>query len=254
MTMVMQPGQDNITQQRMLQAKVMPKKARGGLNLGKKISVPKDVMMEELNLPSNRGSRMFQERQKRAEMFTLENISSGAQNTGYVQPEAAPPPPQIIPEPQRGTEGPAFSVPGKHSLVINLQKTIAKMGCPEILAPGYSGPLKIVPYERFNTTVIPKSYCSPWTDALGVNKEAQISINIQPLQLPQTQPYRCFNRSAVPFGGPMASERVIPEVSYEAVDSRMPPGITEVHMYRRPNFNRAPRGWGINRCPESNEL
>ncbi|XP_068182290.1 myozenin-2 isoform X2 [Antennarius striatus] len=230
MTMVMQPGQDNITQQRMLQAKVMPKKARGGLNLGKKISVPKDVMMEELNLPSNRGSRMFQERQKRAEMFTLENISSGAQNTGYVQPEAAPPPPQIIPEPQRGTEGPAFSV------------------------PGYSGPLKIVPYERFNTTVIPKSYCSPWTDALGVNKEAQISINIQPLQLPQTQPYRCFNRSAVPFGGPMASERVIPEVSYEAVDSRMPPGITEVHMYRRPNFNRAPRGWGINRCPESNEL
>lgn len=44
-----------------------------GLNLGKKMSVPKDIMMEELNLSSNRGSRMFQERQKRAERFTLEN-------------------------------------------------------------------------------------------------------------------------------------------------------------------------------------
>lgn len=49
----------------------------GGLNLGKKISVPKDVMMEELNLPSNRGSRMFQERQKRVEKFTLEDAANG---------------------------------------------------------------------------------------------------------------------------------------------------------------------------------
>lgn len=48
-----------------------------GLNLGKKISVPKDLMMEELNLTSNRGSRMFQERQKRAEKFTLENSAAG---------------------------------------------------------------------------------------------------------------------------------------------------------------------------------
>ncbi len=57
----------------------------GGLNLGKKISVPKDVMMEELNLPSNRGSRMFQERQRRVERFTLENAASGAYNTSNVR-------------------------------------------------------------------------------------------------------------------------------------------------------------------------
>lgn len=44
-----------------------------GLNLGKKISTPKDVMIDELNLTSNRGSRMFQERQKRADRFTVEN-------------------------------------------------------------------------------------------------------------------------------------------------------------------------------------
>lgn len=46
-----------------------------GLNLGKKISVPRDIMMEELNFTSNRGSRMFQERQKRVERFTLESAA-----------------------------------------------------------------------------------------------------------------------------------------------------------------------------------
>lgn len=56
-----------------------------GLNLGKKISVPKDVMMEELNLSSNRGSRMFLERQKRAERFTLENIANAVHDTNSVR-------------------------------------------------------------------------------------------------------------------------------------------------------------------------
>lgn len=50
------------------------------LDLGKKISVPRDVMMEELNLLSNRGSRMFQERQKRVEKFTLEGVGKRADN------------------------------------------------------------------------------------------------------------------------------------------------------------------------------
>lgn len=47
-----------------------------GLNLGKKVSTPKDVMIEELNLTSNRGSRMFQERQKRVDRFTVENAAN----------------------------------------------------------------------------------------------------------------------------------------------------------------------------------
>uniref|UniRef100_A0A8B9HMI3 Myozenin 2a n=1 Tax=Astyanax mexicanus TaxID=7994 RepID=A0A8B9HMI3_ASTMX len=45
------------------------------MNLGKKVSVPRDVMMEELNLTSNRGSRMFQERQKRVEKYTVESCA-----------------------------------------------------------------------------------------------------------------------------------------------------------------------------------
>uniref|UniRef100_A0A8C7KR45 Myozenin 3a n=1 Tax=Oncorhynchus kisutch TaxID=8019 RepID=A0A8C7KR45_ONCKI len=62
----MQSAYDDLAKQRMQQSRALCSEAgRGGLNLGKKISIPKDVMMEELNLQSNRGSRMFQERLKR---------------------------------------------------------------------------------------------------------------------------------------------------------------------------------------------
>ncbi|XP_029297380.1 myozenin-2 [Cottoperca gobio] len=257
MMMMMQSGLDDMTKQRRLQAQALCKEARGGgLNLGKKISVPKDVMMEELNLPSNRGSRMFQERQKRVERFTLENAANGAYNTNNVYPEAVPPP-QNVPQTQGEKENQVISIPGKHSLVMNLQKTVAKKGSPAVLAPGYSGPLKDIPHEKFNTTVIPKSYCSPWSNSLGTNIELLNALNTPLPELPQRlQPsnYRCFNRSARPFGGAMASERVIPVIGFEAVESQYLPGIALDRMCRRPNFNKAPRGWGIDYYPESNEL
>ncbi|KAM8733411.1 myozenin-2-like isoform 2-T3 [Acanthopagrus schlegelii] len=228
MMMMMQSGVDDITKQRMLQARALSQEARGkGLNLGKKISVPKDVMMEELNLPSNRGSRMFQERQRRVERYTLENSADGAHN---VHPEAVPPP-QIIPEPQGGKENQAFSI------------------------PGYSRPLKDIPREKFNATVIPKSYCSPWREALGGTEELLSTLDAQLPPMPQrTSNYRCFNRSAMPFGGPMASKRVIPVISFEAVESQKLPDIALNRWVQRPNFNRAPKGWGMDYSPESNEL
>lgn len=226
--MMMQSDVNHMTKQRLLQTKGLSKEVRGGLNLGKKISVPKDVMMEELNLLSNRGSRMFQERQKRAERFTVET----AANTSNVHAEPIPTQ-QVIQEVQAGKENQAFSI------------------------PGYSGPLKEIPREKFNTTVIPKSYCSPWMEALGDNKQLLNTLNTQLPQPPQRlQPsnYRCFNRSPMPFGGAVASKRVIPVISFEAVESQQLPGIALDRMCRRPNFNRAPRGWGPDYCPESNEL
>ncbi|XP_005921197.1 myozenin-2 isoform X2 [Haplochromis burtoni] len=226
--MMMQSDVNHMTKQRLLQTKGLSKEVRGGLNLGKKISVPKDVMMEELNLLSNRGSRMFQERQKRAERFTVES----AANTSNVYGEPIPTQ-QVIQEVQAGKENQAFSI------------------------PGYSGPLKEIPREKFNTTVIPKSYCSPWMEALGDNEELLNTLNTQlpqPPQRLQASNYRCFNRSPMPFGGAVASKRVIPVISFEAVESQQLPGIALDRMCRRPNFNRAPRGWGPDYCPESNEL
>ncbi|XP_033830142.1 myozenin-2-like [Periophthalmus magnuspinnatus] len=258
MMMMMQPGLDNATRLKIMQAQALCKEARGDhLNLGKKISIPKDVMMEELNVPNrNRGSRMFQERQKRVEKFTLENNSNAPQYIINVPAEAIPPE-HFTPEPQVGKENQTFSMPGKHSLVMNLQKTVAKKGSPGVLAPGYSGPLKEIPHERFNTTVIPKSYCSPWRQALASNEELLNTLNSQLPENPQGQQpanYRSFNRAAVPFGGMMASRRVVPVIGFEAVESQTLPGAALDHMCQRPNFNRAPRGWGINYSPESNEL
>ncbi|XP_040029452.2 myozenin-2 isoform X2 [Gasterosteus aculeatus] len=252
MMMTMQPDLDDMTKQRILQAKALCKEVRGGgQSLGKKISVPKDVMMEELNLPSNRGSRMFQERQKRVERFTLENMANDAYNTNTIHPEANPPPPQD------GKENQAFSVPGKHSLVMNLQKTVAKKGSPDVLAPGYCGPLKNVPHEKFNTTVTPKSYSSPWSEALGDNAELLDAMNTQLPRLPERQQpsnYRCFNRSALPFSAATASQRETPVIAFEAVESQKLPHVVLDGMCRRPNFNRAPRGWGVRYNPESKQL
>ncbi|XP_054648333.1 myozenin-2-like isoform X2 [Dunckerocampus dactyliophorus] len=231
--MPMHSGVDEVVKHRMLQAKALSREARGGrLSLGKKISVPQDVMIEELNLPSNRGSRMFQERQKRAERFTLENAAIGAHNNISAHPVAVPPP-QITEAPRGGKENKAISI------------------------PGYSGPLKEIPREKFNTTVIPRSYCSPWREALGRNDELLEALSAQLAPLPQRyQPakYRCFNRSAMPFGGGVASKRVIPIIGFEALESQTLPGAALDRMCQRPNFNRAPTGWGGHHCPESNDL
>lgn len=46
------------------------------MDLGKKVSVPKDIMLEELSLASNRGSRLFKMRQRRSEKYTFESIQN----------------------------------------------------------------------------------------------------------------------------------------------------------------------------------
>lgn len=48
------------------------------MDLGKKLSVPKDIMLEELSLLSNRGSRLFKMRQRRSEKYTFESIQNDA--------------------------------------------------------------------------------------------------------------------------------------------------------------------------------
>lgn len=70
-----------------------------------------------------------------------------------------------------------------------------------------------------------------------------------PLSFPHS-----FYRTPMPFGSTMASKRVIPVIGFEAVEPQKLPGVALDRMCRRPNFNRAPRGWGIDYSPESNEL
>ncbi|KAI5100720.1 myozenin-2 [Silurus meridionalis] len=253
----MQTANHDLNKQWQQQARALSREVRGeGLNLGKKVSTPKDVMIEELNLASNRGSRMFQERQKRVDKFTVENTADApAFIYDGLDQRQSPSQVHLASQAQGGKENLAYPVAGKHRLVTSLMETVSKKGSPSVLAPGYSGPLKEIPREKFNITVIPRSYCSPWREALWGNEELLSSMNPQLPQPEKLQPanYRCFNRAAVPFGGPNA-QRVISTVNFEAMEPQNLPGSTVETLIKRPNFNRAPRGWAGGYLPESNEL
>ncbi|XP_042564306.1 myozenin-2 [Clupea harengus] len=163
------------------------------LDLGKKISIPQDVMMEELKLMSNRGSRMFHERLKRVERFTVENANTQTCS----EQDGAPSKTGPYGDKENCSSQIGTTQPGKDSLVSTLKQTVARKGNPSVLAPGYSGPLTEVPHERFNVTIIPKSYCSPWRQERRDcdTVVASISANLPepPFKLTPAN-YKCFNR------------------------------------------------------------
>ncbi|XP_063059902.1 myozenin-2 [Engraulis encrasicolus] len=212
-------------------------------NLGKKISTPRDVMMEELKLLSNRGSRMFHERLKRVERFTLENANTqtcdGTQEgiSGGRGKESAL------------TDSSGAQKGGKDGEGDGQGKTKRK-GNPSILAPGYSGPLTEVPHERFNITIIPKSYCSPWHERSdGDATVAAISANLPDPPFKRTPAnYKCFNRAPTPFEGTAGSVRTFPLPWFELNQAYTESMMTWERINARPSFNRAPRGWISQRC------
>ncbi|XP_073683983.1 myozenin-1b [Garra rufa] len=75
------------------------------LDLGTKIKTPKDVMLEELSLMKNKGSKMFKMRQQRVEKFIVSDVnllnlqnlapSLGCEKTTPPEPAPKPEPPQV---------------------------------------------------------------------------------------------------------------------------------------------------------------
>lgn len=62
---------------------------------------------------------------------------------------------------------------------------------------GYGGPLKDIPPEKFNCTAVPKSYHSPWEQAIISDPAlADTLISHMPELEPQTNlpGYKSFNR------------------------------------------------------------
>ncbi|CAI9552507.1 unnamed protein product [Staurois parvus] len=128
------------------------------LDLGKKVSVPRDVMMEELTLQRNRGSCMYLERQKRVQRFTFEypadRVHAGSNVHGLNADQTAV-------NGSAGVDGKEnfrseiHIVPGGNQTPPNIPKKSAKVLQmkmqlnPGGIAPGYSGPLKEMPYEKF---------------------------------------------------------------------------------------------------------
>ncbi|XP_054832214.1 myozenin-3 [Eublepharis macularius] len=241
------------------------------LDLGKKVSIPQDLMMEELSLPINRGSRLYQQRQKRVQRFELEypasyRIASNRTAVGGLRP---------IYEADGTTEGqmPLHNTEGKENYPTELHVASSGKGAPprvpkktekvlkmskalnpDSLAPGYSGPLKEVPPEKFNSTIIPKAYQSPWREFLSsedyhVDSETRLP---EPPKKVTTVDLRSFNRTPTPFGGLLLND-VYPVPGFEINEVQTDPMSGLELMLNRPSFNRAPQGW-VQVIPESEEL
>ncbi|NXL07329.1 MYOZ3 protein, partial [Mesembrinibis cayennensis] len=237
------------------------------LDLGKKMSTPQDLMIEELSLRNNRGSQLFQQRQKRMQRFVFEHPSgyrevgrrlisllragqpfscshslcreaipcgAGGLSAGRLYHSEL----HVAALPQGGPP----EVPKKTEKVLQMSKILN----PDALAPGYSGPLKEVPPEKFNVTAIPKGYRSPWQELLG-DKDNTVHGENQPPMRPPPWDFRSFNRTPAPFDKALVSDLFsVPTTELDNLS------VLEV-ISHRPNFNRVPQGW-VRILPESDEL
>ncbi|XP_062443102.1 myozenin-3 [Rhea pennata] len=233
------------------------------LDLGKKVSTPQDVMIEELSLQTNRGSQLFQQRQKRMKRFIFEYPSgyrklsgtgageSHSMEKGYLEGMANE---RMVGHNTEGQQsyhselhvaasarGAPPKVPKKTEKVLQMSKALN----PDALAPGYSSPLKEVPPEKFNITAIPKGYRSPWQEFLS--EKDYLASESQPPMKPTHWDFRSFNRTPIPFDRAQITDVFsTPAMEFDNLSA------LEL-ISHRPNFNRAPQGW-VRILPESDEL
>lgn len=227
------------TSERKLHAAAICREVQGQeeteIDLGKKVSVPKDIMLEELSLTSNRGSRLFKLRQRRSEKYTFETIQNST-NMQLNDTNLS----QII------------NVHCSETNCADEQSTDGRTTPnPDSIAPGYGGPAKDVPPEKFNS--VPKSYHSPWEQAIISDPALADTLTARmpdPDQQPDRPVYKCFNRVATPFGGFGRTCSPIPPAQALPADLALPDfpqlqsqtsGVSA--PLSRPSFNRAAAGW-----------
>ncbi|NXN97567.1 MYOZ1 protein, partial [Rhinopomastus cyanomelas] len=245
----------NLTQE------VMPQEV-SKLNLGKKISIPRDVMLEELSLLNNKGSKMFKLRQLRVEKFIYENnpdaftdnsvdhfqkfippgghygedvhgyahgrmvggVTAGQHGSGKQQYPTGPSRP--------GSKGSARDSEGDHA--------------GELAGSGGEGG----DAEKGNKKItIFKTYISPWERAMGIGPEekSQFTIDLLSYSPKADAPhYKSFNRTAMPYGGyEKAAKRMTFKVPQFDICPLLPESlmIYNQNFSKRPSFNRTPIPW-----------
>uniref|UniRef100_A0A8W4FCB6 Myozenin 2 n=1 Tax=Sus scrofa TaxID=9823 RepID=A0A8W4FCB6_PIG len=222
---------NTMVKQRKQQASAIMKEIHGndvdGMDLGKKVSIPRDIMLEELSHLSNRGARLFKMRQRRSDKYTFENFQY--ESKAQINHNIAM---------QNG------KLDGN-----NLESGSQQAPNPENIAPGYSGPLKEIPPERFNTTAVPKYYQSPWEQAISNDPELLEALYpklFKPEGKAELPDYRSFNRVATPFGGFEKASKI---VKFKVPDFELllltdPRFMAFANpLSGRRSFNRTPKGW-----------
>ncbi|XP_077355245.1 myozenin-2a [Festucalex cinctus] len=214
------------------------------VDLGKKVSVPQDIMLEELSLVSNRASRLFKMRQQRADKYTFENVKSHLNvgtgcisNTSTTATAAA-----AGSRADNASSAKERDSAEKDATGVDRARAMQTVTVPDphSIAPGYGGPLKDVPPEKFNSTAIPKSYHSPW-DRARVREPTPVDAPAACLPKPEPPAdlpgYKSFNRVAIPFGGFAEAPDAVRSMKAELAVPDFP------ELRGRPCFNRAAQGW-----------
>ncbi|PWA29267.1 myozenin-2b [Gambusia affinis] len=185
------------------------------MDLGKKLSTPKDIMLEELSLLSNRGSRLFKMRQRRSEKYTFESIQNEAN-----------------------------ALLNNDILNQNIHSVEIKVEPPA--NGGAANSASDMAAEKLDTRPVHKTYHSPWEQV--ILSDPNLAETLQ-LRMPEPEPqqelpeYKCFNRVATPYGGfekaPRGITFKLPEVDLN------PPQYQELSdpQAKRPTFNRTAQGW-----------
>ncbi|XP_032087441.1 myozenin-1 [Thamnophis elegans] len=252
-----------------LTQEVMPQEG-SKLNLGKKISIPRDVMLEELSLLTNRGSKMFKLRQLRVEKFIYENnpdafsnnsvdhfqrfipsdcYSGGRMMSGVtVGPYGSsklhyPPTPPAKP----GSKGGAGGTGTGHSEGSAGKGGGVDGGGNGNEAGGGKGENKSGSGK--GKVSLPKTYISPWERALGITPQEKSEFSIDPLSNGTKADlclYKSFNRTAMPYGG---YEKAIKLMTFQMPEFEVGPLLPEPlivynqEVSNRPSFNRTPVPW-----------
>uniref|UniRef100_A0A4W5R5Y5 Myozenin 2 n=1 Tax=Hucho hucho TaxID=62062 RepID=A0A4W5R5Y5_9TELE len=222
------------TNKRKMQAAAICREIQGPedaeMDLGKKMSVPKDVMLEELSLASNRGSLLFEKRKRRSEKYTFEsiqNVTNTQINNGVT----------LQTQSQETTESDSLRV--EQSKTPQNTPDPSNTPNPDNIAPDFIspsfGPLKQMEPEKFNSTCLPKSYHSPWDQAI-YHHNPKLTFNKFKSQV--ATPFCGFGgKSTIPaplFKDPNVEHNPMPELN---------PQLQGEPAVQRPTFNRVACGW-----------
>ncbi|NXX94839.1 MYOZ1 protein, partial [Centropus bengalensis] len=242
------------------------------LNLGKKISIPRDVMLEELSLLTNKGSKMFKLRQLRVEKFIYENNPDAFTDNSVDHFQKFIPPGGPYGEDAHGyahgrmvggvTAGQHGS--SKHPSAPPRPGSKGGPGGSEVGGSAGSGgeggdgtEKGKVFYHLLSTDGKPggkkvtvfKTYISPWERAMGISPEdkSQYTIDLLSYSPKADFPhYKSFNRTAMPYGGyEKAAKRMTFKVPQFDICPLLPESlmIYNQNFSKRPSFNRTPIPW-----------
>ncbi|KAF7665587.1 hypothetical protein LDENG_00138740 [Lucifuga dentata] len=259
-------------------------------DLGTKIRTPKDIMLEELSLLKNRGSKMFRMRKQRVERFIYENNpdifssesmdnlqklvpSLGGQMGGQTDASGHLVVKQVgqlhlggmqggrgapVPPPKPGSKGGAgaggaggLGGAGGQDKGSQDQGGKGEGGSERspLKAGGVGGSTK-------KQTVV-KTYVSPWEKAMKGDENLLATLKTKmpgPIVQKEQISYKCFNRTAMPFGGYEKANQLLKFQMPETDVAKQEPEPAVVYQHDincRPSFNRTPIGWVGNCEPGS---